>query len=67
MDINLNKLESSILAREMVSNKNNSKQKMLTQDQFNLIKESFDLFDMSKCGNIEIFELKLILKAFNFR
>ena len=63
MDIDLNKLEGKFNRND----NNFPQQKSLTQDQFNLIKESFELFDMTKSGYIELFELKLILKAFNFK
>ena len=36
-------------------------------DQLNLLKESFDLFDMEKTGYIDYHELKLTLKAFGFK
>jgi centrin-3 len=40
---------------------------VLSDDQLNLLKEAFDLFDMEKTGNIDYHELKLTLKAFGFR
>jgi centrin-3 len=40
---------------------------ILNDDQTNLIKEAFDLFDMEKTGNIDLHELKLTLKAFGFK
>jgi len=40
---------------------------MLTEDQINLLKEAFDLFDMEKTGQIDFHELKLTLKAFGFK
>jgi centrin-3 len=39
----------------------------LNEDQMNLLKESFDLFDMEKSGMIDYHELKLTLKAFGFK
>ncbi len=38
----------------------------LNEDQMNLLKEAFDLFDMEKRGRIDYHELKLTLKAFGF-
>jgi centrin-3 len=40
---------------------------VLSDDQLNLLKEAFDLFDMEKTGNIDYHELKLTLKAFGFK
>jgi centrin-3 len=39
----------------------------LNDDQLNIVKESFDLFDSDKSGIIDLYELKLTLKAFNFK
>jgi centrin-3 len=39
----------------------------LNEDQANLIKEAFDLFDLEKTGSIDYHELKLTLKAFGFK
>ena len=39
----------------------------LNEDQSNLIKEAFDLFDLEKTGSIDYHELKLTLKAFGFK
>ena len=46
---------------------NNNQRFMLTEDQINLLKEAFDLFDMEKTGQIDFHELKLTLKAFGFK
>ena len=46
---------------------NNNQRFMLTEDQINLLKEAFDLFDMEKTGKIDFHELKLTLKAFGFK
>ena len=46
---------------------NNNQRFMLTEDQINLLKEAFDLFDMEKTGKIDYHELKLTLKAFGFK
>lgn len=40
---------------------------VLNDDQLNLLKEAFDLFDMDKTGKIDYHELKLTLKAFGFQ
>ena len=45
----------------------NNQRFMLTDDQINLLKEAFDLFDMEKTGQIDFHELKLTLKAFGFK
>ena len=37
---------------------NNNQRFMLTEDQINLLKEAFDLFDMEKTGQIDFHELK---------
>lgn len=47
-------------------NKKN-KRFVLNDDQMNLLKEAFDLFDMEKTGYIDYHELKLTLKAFGFQ
>jgi centrin-3 len=39
---------------------------VLNDDQMNLLREAFDLFDMEKTGRIDYHELKLTLKAFGF-
>jgi centrin-3 len=44
----------------------NKRKFTLNEDQMNLIKEAFDLFDMEKTGTIDYHELKLTLKAFGF-
>jgi centrin-3 len=44
-----------------------NKKFMLSDDQLNLIKEAFDLFDMEKTGLVDYHELKLTLKAFGFK
>ena len=49
------------------NNINNNQRFMLTDDQINLLKEAFDLFDMEKTGQIDFHELKLTLKAFGFK
>jgi centrin-3 len=48
--------------------KSNIKNKKFTlnDDQLNLLREAFDLFDMEKTGKIDYHELKLTLKAFGF-
>ena len=46
---------------------NNNQRFTLTEDQINLLKEAFDLFDMEKTGQIDFHELKLTLKAFGFK
>lgn len=69
MEINLgDNREASYLTREMVKNTtNNYKRKTyLTEDQMNLIKEAFDMFDIEKEGMIELYEVSLALKAFKF-
>ena len=48
-------------------NINTNQRFMLTEDQINLLKEAFDLFDMEKTGQIDFHELKLTLKAFGFK
>ena len=40
---------------------------MLSDEQINLLKEAFDLFDMEKTGKIDYHELKLTFKAFGFK
>jgi centrin-3 len=39
----------------------------LNDDQMNLLREAFDLFDIEKTGGIDYHELKLTLKAFGFK
>ena len=39
---------------------------VLNDDQVNLLREAFELFDMEKSGRIDYHELKLTLKAFGF-
>lgn len=39
---------------------------ILNDDQINLLKEAFELFDMEKTGTIDYHELKLTMKAFGF-
>jgi centrin-3 len=51
----------------MNSSKLKPKRFQLNEDQENLIKEAFDLFDMEKTGKIDFHELKLVLKAFGFK
>ena len=66
---NLDKLiDSQIIANDNKTNSNKGKfTNYLTQDQLNVLKESFDLFDVNRCNSIDLFELKLTLKAFNFK
>jgi centrin-3 len=45
----------------------NNKKFILSDEQINLLKEAFDLFDMEKTGKIDFHELKLTLKAFGFK
>ena len=45
----------------------NNKNFILSDEQINLLKEAFDLFDMEKTGKIDFHELKLTLKAFGFK
>lgn len=40
---------------------------VLNDDQMNLLREAFDLFDMEKTGKIDYHELKLTMKAFGFQ
>ena len=51
-----------------VALKSNYKNKkfVLNDDQVNLLREAFELFDMEKSGRIDYHELKLTLKAFGF-
>ena len=51
----------------LFGNINNNQRFVLTEDQINLLKEAFDLFDMEKTGQIDFHELKLTLKAFGFK
>lgn len=44
-----------------------NKKFVLTDEQINLLKEAFDLFDMEKTGKIDYHELKLTFKAFGFK
>lgn len=44
-----------------------TKKFILTQEQENLLKEAFDLFDMEKTNKIDFHELKLAIKAFGFK
>ena len=44
-----------------------NKKFVLSDEQINLLKEAFDLFDMEKTGKIDYHELKLTLKAFGFK
>jgi len=60
------------MAFNKINSSNNSfyrKQKkfMLSDDQINLLREAFDLFDMDKTGKIDYHEIKLTLKAFGFK
>ncbi len=48
-------------------NKTKAKKFTLNDDQSNLLREAFDLFDMEKTGMIDYHELKLTLKAFGFK
>lgn len=50
---------------QSISSKN--KKFRLNDDQINLLREAFDLFDMEKTGKIDYHELKLTLKAFGFK
>lgn len=43
-----------------------NKKFVLNEDQMNLLREAFNLFDMEKTGKIDYHELKLTLKAFGF-
>lgn len=47
-------------------NKKSKKRFILSEDQINLLREAFDLFDMDKTGKIDYHEIKLTLKAFGF-
>lgn len=40
---------------------------VLSEEQINLLKEAFDLYDTDKEGKIDYHELKLTLKAFGFK
>jgi centrin-3 len=51
----------------MLTQKLKNRKFMLNDDQLNLIKEAFDLFDMEKTGQVDYHELKLTLKAFGFK
>ncbi len=55
---------SSIISSSSLNKKN--KKFVLTDDQINLLREAFDLFDMDKTGKIDYHEIKLTLKAFGF-
>lgn len=60
------------MSSNIINSSNNSfyrKQKkfILSDDQINLIREAFDLFDMDKTGKIDYHEIKLTLKAFGFK
>lgn len=61
MEVNLN--NHSVLIQENEYRRNT----FLNDDQLNIVKESFDLFDSDKSGEIDLYELKLTLKAFNFK
>ena len=50
-----------------INNISNIKKFILSDEQINLLKEAFDLFDMEKTGQIDFHELKLTLKAFGFK
>jgi len=50
-----------------INNNSNMKKFILSDEQINLLKEAFDLFDMEKTGKIDFHELKLTLKAFGFK
>jgi centrin-3 len=50
-----------------INNITNNKKFILSDEQINLLKEAFDLFDMEKTGKIDFHELKLTLKAFGFK
>ena len=50
-----------------INNISNIKKFILSDEQINLLKEAFDLFDMEKTGKIDFHELKLTLKAFGFK
>ena len=49
------------------NNINNNQRFMLTDDQINLLKEAFDLFDMEKTGQIDFHELELTVKYYGFK
>ena len=49
------------------NNTNFNRKNFLSQDQLNILKESFDLFDSQNNLEIDLYELKLTLKAFNFK
>lgn len=67
MEINLNShSQPSQFVKEIVNN-SYPPNKQLTEDQLTLLKESFDLFDSNRSGAIDIYEVKLVLKAFNFK
>ncbi len=61
MEINLN--HSGTIDNDKDYIRNN----FLNEDQLNIVKESFDLFESDKSGEIDLYELKLIFKAFNFK
>ena len=51
----------------IINNNINKKNFILSDEQINLLKEAFDLFDMERTGKIDFHELKLTLKAFGFK
>ena len=60
-------IKFKLIKMSSYNNINNNQRFMLTDDQINLLKEAFDLFDMEKTGQIDFHELKLTLKAFGFK
>lgn len=68
MEINLyNNIKTNNTNINAYSKSNYNRNKQLTEDQLNIIKESFDLFDTDKTNKLDFHELKLTLKAFNFK
>lgn len=51
----------------MEGNNPNQAKFSLNEEQKNLLKEAFDLFDMEKTNKIDFHELKLTFKAFGFK
>lgn len=60
-----NNLKAYLQLKEQQQTK--PKKKTLTKEQFSLLKEAFDLYDIGKESQIEVNEMKLILKAFEFK
>ena len=50
-----------------MSSQNPNQRFVFNEEQINLLKESFDLFDMEKTGKIDLHELKLTMKAYGFK